>query len=119
MMSATFMRECMVVLRDYIDNDPKGIEQAFIAILYKELTGSETSEEETSRYFSCLLGRYRSPRMKNALGSAIEILKINPPIESVTRLVDLMFELRGPSLTAAEFIAELMSNGLVPNPNSE
>ena len=112
-LSSTFTKECIVILRDYIDNDPNGIERSFIAILYKELTGSDTSEEEVNDYYTSLVGRYKSPRMKNALGSTIEVLKQQPKITSVANLVDWLFKLRGPSLTAAEFISELMSNGFV------
>ncbi len=113
-LSPTFMHDCVGILQDYIDNDPNNIEQSFIAILYLELTGSSTSGTEVDEYFSSLIGRYRSPRMKNALGSTIEILNSNIKITDVAHLVNLMFELRGPSLTAAEFLAEIMSNGFVP-----
>ena len=108
------MHDCVGILQDYINNDPIRIEQSFIGILYLELTGSSTSGIEVDEYFSSLIGRYKSPRMKNALGSTIEILKSGIKITEVAHLVNLMFELRGPSLTAAEFLAELVSNGFVP-----
>lgn len=110
-----FAQRATELLQVWIDVDPSDISLAFLVILYQELTGTSfrESQQAVNEYTDTLVGRYKLPRMKATLGSSIELLKERPTINSVDHLVDLVFEIRGPNLTAAEFVSELF-NGIIP-----
>jgi len=110
-LSPTFITKAVAIVKQYIDEDPNDIGNAFLCALYSELTGQP--DVHMREYFTTIEGRYRIPRMKAILGSTIELLKMNEGIASAHHLVELLHQVRGPELTGAEFINELMINGFI------
>lgn len=111
-LSKEFADDMMVILNRWIEDDPTTISNDFLVILFRELTGQskEVSQGLMDTYLSTDIGRYRLPRMKAALGSAVELLRRRPSVTSMSKLIDLIYVLRGPNLAAVEFLAELMND---------
>jgi hypothetical protein len=109
--SPQFATQATKILQTYINEDPNDIGNAFLCALYTELTGKPAIY--MTDHLATIQGRYRTPRMKAILGSTIELLKTDVEVESAHSLIELLYAVRGPELSAAEFINELMINELV------
>ena len=111
MLSPDFIERTVSILQTYIDEDPNDIGSTFLCALYTELTGNP--DVYVTDFFATIHGRYRIPSMKAILGSTIELLKAETEITSAYQLVELLYDLRGPELSAAEFINELITNEFI------
>ena len=110
-LSPAFVEQAVDILHRYIDKDPNNIGDVFLCALYTEVTGKP--DVDMSDHLTTIQGRYRTPRMKAILGSTIELFKSDTEVTSAQQLVELLYQLSGPELTAAEFINELLINGFV------
>lgn len=113
MVSKEFADDMMVLLNRWIEEDPSTISNDFLVILLRELSGYSTDvcQGQMDTYLSTDTGRYRLPRMKAVLGSAVELLREKPAhITTISELIDAVYEIRGPNLAAIEFLAELMKD---------
>ncbi len=110
-LSLKFIEQAVSILQRYIDKDPNNIGDVFLCALFTEVTGKP--DVIMSDHLATIHGRYRTPRMKAVLGSTVELLKSKPEVTSAYQLIELLYELRGPELTAAEFINELLINGFI------